>query len=79
MEEFRIKFRGVRGSYPVADGEFLKYGGNTACVEVKLDGMPNNQGFGFAEYILFDDDNKPLAVVEAKKTSVDVIVGSQPS
>lgn len=50
---------------------------NTACVEIKLDGMPNNQGFGFADYILFGDDNKPLAVVEAKKTSVDVIVGSQ--
>ena len=50
---------------------------NTACIEIKLDGMPNNQGFGFADYILFDDDNKPLAVVEAKKTSVDAIVGSQ--
>ena len=29
MEEFRIKFRGVRGSYPVASKEFLKYGGKT--------------------------------------------------
>ena len=26
MEEFRIKFRGVRGSYPVANKDFLKYG-----------------------------------------------------
>ena len=34
MDEFKIKFRGVRGSYPVADKNFLKYGGNTACVEV---------------------------------------------
>lgn len=50
---------------------------NTACVEIKLDGMPNNQGVGYADYVLFDDDNKPLAVVEAKKTSVDVITGSQ--
>ena len=32
MEEFKIKFRGVRGSYPVANKEFLKYGGNTSCV-----------------------------------------------
>jgi len=38
MEEFRVKFRGVRGSYPVADGKFLKYGGNTACVEVNVGG-----------------------------------------
>lgn len=34
MSEFKVKFRGVRGSYPIAKGEFLNYGGNTACVEV---------------------------------------------
>lgn len=32
--EFKIKFWGVRGSYPVANKNFLKYGGNTSCVEV---------------------------------------------
>ena len=36
MGEFKIKFRGVRGSYPVADGDFLQYGGNTSCVEVNV-------------------------------------------
>ena len=35
MEDFKVKFRGVRGSFPVADKKFLKYGGNTSCVEVK--------------------------------------------
>ena len=49
----------------------------SASIEIKLDGMPNNQGVGYADYILFDDDNKPLAVIEAKKTSVDEIKGSQ--
>lgn len=34
MSEFKVKFRGVRGSYPIAKSEFLGYGGNTACVEV---------------------------------------------
>ena len=48
-----------------------------ACIEIKLDGMPNNQGVGYADYVLFDDDGKPLAVIEAKKTSVDEIKGSQ--
>ena len=38
MSEFRVKFRGVRGSYPVANKEFLKYGGNTACVEINVGG-----------------------------------------
>ena len=27
MEEFKIKFRGVRGSYPVPKADFLKYAG----------------------------------------------------
>lgn len=37
-DEFKIKFRGVRGSYPVADKNFLKYGGNTSCVELRVGG-----------------------------------------
>ena len=32
---FKIKFRGVRGSYPCANSKFMKYGGNTSCVEVQ--------------------------------------------
>ena len=35
MTKFKIKFRGVRGSYPAAKSNFLKYGGNTSCVEVR--------------------------------------------
>ncbi len=40
MKKFDIKIRfwGVRGSYPVADKSFLKYGGNTSCVEVQAAG-----------------------------------------
>ena len=34
--KFKIKFRGVRGSYPTPRANFLKYGGNTSCVEVAL-------------------------------------------
>ena len=32
---FRIKFHGVRGSIPVADPNYLRYGGNTSCVEMQ--------------------------------------------
>ena len=32
---FKVKFRGTRGSYPSAKASFLKFGGNTACVEVR--------------------------------------------
>jgi len=45
--------------------------------EVEVKGMPNPTGLGYVDYILFGNDGKPLAVVEAKKTSVDPLVGSQ--
>ena len=35
-EEFKVKFRGVRGSYPCANKKFMQYGGNTSCVEVRV-------------------------------------------
>lgn len=35
---FRVKFWGVRGSYPTVDPETLAVGGNTSCVEVKVNG-----------------------------------------
>ncbi len=33
--DFVIRFRGTRGSYPSAKANYLKFGGNTACVEVR--------------------------------------------
>src|SRR5215210_4372177 len=33
--ELRIKFWGVRGSYPAPGAGTVKYGGNTACVEIR--------------------------------------------
>lgn len=36
----KIKIWGCRGSIPVPDSRMLKYGGNTTCVEVNLDGRP---------------------------------------
>ena len=45
--------------------------------EVELWGMPNHSGVGYADYVLFDDAHKPLAVIEAKRTCVDVSKGRQ--
>ncbi|MBI5880285.1 MAG: MBL fold metallo-hydrolase [Chloroflexi bacterium] len=36
--EFRITFHGVRGSYPCPNPRMMRVGGNTACVEVLVDG-----------------------------------------
>ena len=45
--------------------------------EVELPGMPNKSGTGFADYVLYDDAGRPLAVVEAKRTCVDAAKGRQ--
>ena len=45
--------------------------------EVEVSGMPNNQGIGFVDYVLWGDDGKPLALVEAKRTRKDAIAGQQ--
>ncbi len=45
--------------------------------EYEVTGMPNAEGIGYADYVLWGDDGKPLAVVEAKKTTADPQVGRQ--
>lgn len=45
--------------------------------EVELQGMPNNAGVGYADYVLYDDTQKPLAIIEAKRTCKDVEIGRQ--
>ena len=45
--------------------------------EVELAGMPNKSNVGYADYVLYGDDGKALAVIEAKRTCVDVAVGRQ--
>jgi type I restriction enzyme, R subunit len=47
-------------------------GGNTAEVtlEEEVPHQPTQSGIGYADYILWDDTGKPLAVIEAKKTAV---------
>ena len=43
--------------------------------EYQVTGMPNASGVGYADYVLWGDDGKPLAVVEAKRTTVDASAG----
>ena len=45
--------------------------------EVELAGMPNKSEVGFADYVLYDDTHKPLAIIEAKRTCKDVAEGRQ--
>lgn len=45
--------------------------------EFEVTGMPNAQGKGFVDYVLWGDDGKPLGLVEAKRTRRDPRVGQQ--
>lgn len=46
-------------------------------LEYRVEPMPNEQGHGFADYVLWGDDGLPLAVVEAKRTRRDPATGQQ--
>ncbi len=45
--------------------------------EYPVSGMPNKEGKGFVDYVLWGDDGKPLGLVEAKRTKRDPKVGQQ--
>lgn len=58
-----------RAGWPIA-----KEGYDT---EYEVKGMPNEPGIGYADYVLWGDDAKPLGVVEAKRTTKDPEAGQQ--
>lgn len=45
--------------------------------EYEVTGMPNASGIGYVDYVLWGEDEKPLAVVEAKRTTEKVEKGQQ--
>ena len=45
--------------------------------EFEVSGMPNTEGRGFVDYVLWGDDGKPLGLVEAKRTRRDARIGQQ--
>lgn len=45
--------------------------------EFPVTGMPNEEGTGYVDYVLWVDDGLPLGVVEAKRTKRDPRIGQQ--
>lgn len=43
--------------------------------EVEVKHQPTDSGIGYADYVLWDDNGNPLAVIEAKKTAVEPELG----
>lgn len=68
------------------DSELRSEGWDVALAEVsteqvskeyEVDGQPTQSGKGRCDYVLWDDNGKPLAVIEAKKTRVDARAGQE--
>lgn len=49
--------------------------GRDCLEEVEVRNMDNSSGIGFVDYVLYGEDGNPLAVVEAKKTSINPRIG----
>src|SRR6202011_6338256 len=45
--------------------------------EFEIAGMPSGSGQGYVDYVLWGDDGKPVAIVEAKRTRKDPNIGQQ--
>lgn len=43
--------------------------------EKEYPGMPNSAGVGYVDYVLNGTDGRPIAIIEAKRTSKDLAVG----
>lgn len=73
LDEFGTRLKYIDLDLKLAGWEFHK----DIVREYPVVGMPNNEGKGFVDYVLFGDNGKPLAVVEAKRTSKDPKIGRQ--
>ena len=51
--------------------------GDNCRIEEEVSGMPNASNTGFSDYVLYGRDQKPLAIVEAKRTSLDPEKGAK--
>lgn len=71
MSEAETRKRYIDLELKIAGWDFDK----NMTAEYPVIGMPNNTEEGKVDYVLFGENGLPLAVVEAKKTSVDARVG----
>ena len=75
LELSEFKTRKIYIDFMLQDAGWVE--GRDWLNEVELPGMPNNAQVGFADYVLYGDDGRALAVLEAKRTCVDVAKGRQ--
>lgn len=77
---FRLKFWGVRGSYPTVDPATLGVGGNTSCVEVEVNGrrLIFDAGTGIirlGKHLCNGTSSPPPVYVFLSHTHIDHVLG----
>lgn len=73
ISEFETRKRYIDVELKLAGWDF----GKDVLEEVEVAGMPNNAGVGFVDYVLYGANGKPVAVMEAKRSSKDPKIGQQ--
>ena len=73
ISEFETRKRFIDLDLEIAGWEF----GKNIVKELEVSNMTPTQDKGFVDYVLFGENGKPLAVVEAKRTSKDAKYGQQ--
>ena len=73
ITEFETRKRFIDLDLEIAGWEF----GKNIVEELEVSNMTPTQDKGFVDYVLFGENGKPLAVVEAKRTSIDAKYGQQ--
>lgn len=73
ISEFETRKRFIDLDLEIAGWEF----GKNITEELPVSNMTETQERGFADYVLFGANGKPLAVVEAKRTSINAKYGQQ--
>lgn len=73
LEQSEYRTRKIYIDYMLSDAGWTE--GKDWLDEVEVDGMPTESGKGFADYVLYGDDGRPLALLEAKSSCFDVAKG----
>ncbi len=73
LSEWETRKKYIDLDLKLAGWEFKK----DVIVEYPVVGMPNQEGVGYVDYVLFGDNGKPIAVIEAKRTTADPNKGKQ--
>ena len=71
---FELKLHGVRGSIPCVGPDFVKYGGDTTCIEIETDKLKLifDAGTGFRNVKLKEKQNQQIQKVMSG--GVDLVI-----